>query len=131
MKFQLSVSAGFAKLAKIRKESIVVEIPTTMSIFEKESNSFWKIGDGDNSFTMGLPRSSLHQKKPESGDEDLSFVANILMHRSLNPSLIEKQLAKTKELMSEYLENIPREKATILIQPTDSSEILKRVLRES
>ena len=129
MKFQLSVSAGFAKLAKIRKEGIVVEIPTTMSIFEKESNSFWKIGDGDNSFTMGLPRSSLHQKKPESGDEDLSFVANILMHRSLNPSLIEKQLAKTKELMTGYLETVPREKATILIQPTDSLEILKQVLQ--
>ncbi|TET29564.1 MAG: hypothetical protein E3J70_06515 [Candidatus Heimdallarchaeota archaeon] len=128
MKFQLSVSAGFAKLAKIRTESIAVEIPTTMSIFEKESNSFWKIGDGDNSFTMGLPRSSLHQQKPEFGDEDLLFVANILMHRSLNPSLIEKQLAKTKELMSEYLENIPQEKATILIQPTDSIEILKQVL---
>ncbi len=129
MKFQLSVSAGFAKLAKIRKESIVVEIPTTMSIFEKDGNSFWKIGEEDNSVTMGLPASSLHQQKPQDGDEDLIFVANILMQRSLNPSLIEKQLAKTKELMTEYLETIPQEKATILIQPTDSIEILKQVLQ--
>ena len=129
MKFQLSISAGFAKLAKIRKESIVVEIPTTMSIFEKDGNSFWKIGEEDNSITMGLPASSLHQKQPEFGDEDLSFIANILMQRSLNPSLIEKQLAKTRELMTEYLETIPQEKATILIQPTDSTEILKQVLQ--
>jgi len=129
MKFQLSVSAGFAKLAKIRNESLVVEIPTTMTIIEKESNSFWKIGDGNDFITMGLPTSSLNQQKPEFGNEDLLFVANILMQRSLNPSLIEKQLAKTKELISEYLANIPREKATILIQPSDSIDILKRVLQ--
>ena len=129
MKFQLSVSAGFAKLAKIRKEDIVVEIPTTMSISEKDGNSFWKIGEENNSVILGLPTSSLHQQKPQVGDEDLIFVANILMQRSLNPSLIEKQLAKTKELMTEYLETIPREKAIVLIQPTDSLEILKHVLQ--
>ncbi|NPE07932.1 MAG: DUF5591 domain-containing protein [Asgard group archaeon] len=129
MKFQLSISAGFAKLAKIRKEDIVVEIPTTMSISEKDGSSFWKIGEEDNSVIMGLPTSSLHQQKPQVGDEDLIFVANILMQRSLNPSLIEKQLAKTKESMMEYLETIPREKAIVLIQPTDSPGILNQVLQ--
>ncbi|MBK5114196.1 MAG: DUF5591 domain-containing protein [Candidatus Heimdallarchaeota archaeon] len=129
MKFQLSASVGFAKLAKLRTENMVVEIPTIMSVIEKESNLFWKIGDGNNNFTMGLPTSSLNHQISKLGKEDLTFVGNILMHSSLNPALIKKQLIKTKELMAKSLEQIPQGKATILIQPTDSQDILQQVLQ--
>ncbi|NHJ32314.1 MAG: hypothetical protein FK732_05595 [Asgard group archaeon] len=128
MKFQLSISAGYAKLAKIRNDNLVVEIPTTMSVIEKESNLFWKIGDGTNSFTINLPTSSLNLSKPEDGNEDILFIGNILMQRTLNPSLIKDQLSKTKEIMLDSLKKIPPEKAAILIQPTDSQDILRQVL---
>jgi len=128
MKFQLSVSAGFAKLAKLRNENMFVEIPTTMTVSGNEDDLFWKIGDGKDSITMNLPPSSLNQQISKHGEEDLVFIANILMHRSLDSSIIKKQLAKTKAQMIGVLEEIPLEKATVLIQPTDSLESLRAVL---
>ena len=95
MKFQLSVSAGFAKLAKLRKEEKTVEIPTTMSVSGTENDLFWKIGDGKDTFTMNIPPSSLDQKVNKSTEKDLVFIANILMHRSLDSAVIKKQLTKT------------------------------------
>ncbi|MHA1557888.1 MAG: hypothetical protein ACTSPM_13255 [Candidatus Heimdallarchaeota archaeon] len=55
MRIQTSSVSGFAKLAKFKENSKIVETPTIMKITKKSDAFFWEIGDGKDRFSLNLP----------------------------------------------------------------------------
>ncbi len=129
MKFQLTVSSGFAKLAKIKDKDKQIEIPTTMTVNKSGERIFWQIGEEDNYFTMNIPQSSIKPNSSEKFVDDYANVANIFMHKTVDKSIIDRHLSATKEALPKIIESLNIEKVAITIQPTDSNETLKQVLQ--
>ncbi|NHJ84844.1 MAG: hypothetical protein FK734_05245 [Asgard group archaeon] len=126
--FQLRSINGFAKITRYKSEDKVIETPTLMTLSKDEKAPSWFIGDTSSSLSMNFPPNYLTQEINTAEKFDFSFIASILMQKSLKDEIIVKQFEKVKHELSSRLATIDPEKAVILIQPTDSQKVLKMVL---
>jgi len=76
---------------------------------------------------MSYPPNGLDQKLI-SNSQDLVFVANFLMEKSLQQSVILASVKQIIKLLPERIKSIAKGTAAVLIQPTDSLDTLRQVL---
>ncbi|NHJ39758.1 MAG: hypothetical protein FK731_06965 [Asgard group archaeon] len=130
MRLDFITSCGNAKHAKLKLEDGSIELPTLMSLkIENDKDmKFWQIGDLEKTISMNFPSSSIDLKPVNSVKTDLTFVGNFLMHKAIDDYIIKDFLVKTIENIETNLKSISKEKAGILIQPTDNKENLLKIL---
>jgi archaeosine synthase len=129
MRFDFISSCGNAKYVKLRLDDGSVEFPTLMNLkMENGKENYWIIGDLEDTISMNFPQSSIEQNSILSLKVDLSFIANFLMHRTIDDKIINDFLLKTIEEIESNIKTISKEKSVVLIQPTDSNENLKKII---
>lgn len=129
MRFDFISSCGNAKYAKLKLDDGSLELPTLMTLkASNEGEYLWEIGDLETIISMNFPSSSIDLKPISSSKVDLQFIANFLMHRTIDDIVIKEHLPQTIENIKTTLESIPKEKAVVLIQPTDSMENLQEII---
>ncbi|NHK30305.1 MAG: hypothetical protein FK730_03065 [Asgard group archaeon] len=129
MRFDFISSSGNAKHVKLKLDDGSVEFPTIMkSKLENGKEKYWIIGDLETTINMNFPPSSIVQNNILSSKADLSFIANFLMHRTLDDKIIIDYLPKTIEKIQNGIKSISKEKSVVLIQPTDSNENLQKIV---
>jgi len=129
MRYQIVFSSGFAKLAKLKLESGVIETPTIMKRnYLKNEEGFWVIGDKDDHITMNFPPGFLVNNNKSSNKTDFVIIENLLMHPVLDKGILEKKLTQSIEKMKKVIIEVPPERAVCVIQPTESKESLIKML---
>ena len=129
MIFDLLSTSGNGKYAKLRKDSISVELPTIMEPKFEDESGYWIVGDVSGKYEIDFPPKSIDQKIKTS-DRDLVFIANFLMHNSLDKETIYKQLDANQAIIEKQLKTIGKDKAIVLIHPNNSTEALNKVLNK-
>ncbi|MBN1330582.1 MAG: DUF5591 domain-containing protein [Candidatus Heimdallarchaeota archaeon] len=127
MIFELISSSGNAKYAKLKERDQVIEIPTIMFTRKELELRSWFIGDSGFNLSMNLPLNYFDGPQISS-KEDLIFVGNFLMLKTLTPTIIRNHLVSLKNQISLSLNHVPKDNAAVVIQPTDSIEVLKQIL---
>ncbi len=130
MRIQISSVSGFAKLAKLKENSKIVETPTIMKISTKSDTFYWEIGDRKERFSLNLPPRYLSTEISVTENFDFQFIANLFMHKSLSEKIIEKQLNKTLETLRNSVESYSKEKSLVIVQPPKSAQIFEKILKE-
>jgi len=127
MIFELISSSGNAKYAKLKENNQIIEFPTILIPNTENDLRSWYIGDLDSKLSMSLPLDYFN-KIPLSTKEDLIFIGSFLMLKTLNSTIIKEQLIRLKDQIPIRLNDVPKGNAAVLIQPTDSIDILKEIL---
>ena len=130
MRYQISSISGFAKLTKLKEESKVVETPTLMETSRTSERKQWIIGDRKDNLTLNLPANYLSNEFSFNENYDFQFIANLLMHKSLEEKIIEERMKTTLKTLRENAESYSRNTSLIVIQPTKSEKILDKILAE-